>query len=249
MPRTPQYCFFTLLSLQWMPYLSFFFFLNNPPPPEISPFSPPAPLPIYAGRRNNHASPPQVSALTQEPVDSCHANVKDRLDAVPHRLRGHQRFFGHRDVRGACRDHQHDAFSADFLVATDGDRAGKGMKFRPAVQSPDAFEQRLVAPSNQDVVFPPEHAPHNPFDLLGRLAAREDYFRKSLSKRPVVIDFGVAQVLVGEGAEPVHGLLDAEPSAPDLAQHFRDFFRSQFVLRPILGLTRPNPPAQWPIES
>ena len=43
-----------------------------------------------------------------------------------------------------------------------------------------------------------------------------------------MVDLGIAQVLVREVAEAVHGVLHVQASPPDLPQHLGNFFRRQF---------------------
>ena len=57
---------------------------------------------------------------------------------------------------------------------------------------------------------------------------------RKIVQAAVMVDLGVAQVFVGEVAEAIHGVLDAQASPPDLPQHLGNFFRGQF-LRPPTG--------------
>ncbi len=105
------------------------------------------------------------------------------------------------------------------------------MKFRPFVEFPDTFKQGLIGFSDQDILLSGEHAAHDAFHMFRVLAARENHFRETLAERTVMVNLGVAELLIGQVTQAVHGVFYTELSAAQLAQHFGDFFSGQQGLR------------------
>lgn len=105
------------------------------------------------------------------------------------------------------------------------------MKFRPFIEFPDTFEQGLIGFSDQDIMLSGEHAAHDAFHMFRALAARENHFRKTLAERTVMVNFRVAELLIGQVPQAVHRVFHAQSPAAHLAQHFGDFFSGQQGLR------------------
>src|SRR2546426_5344383 len=95
---------------------------------------------LHARDDDDHAGAAQVAALAEQPVDSGHTDVVERLRAIAHRFGSDQGFFRYRDVGSPCRHHQHFALAANLPVAANGDGARKRMELGARVQLPDAFE-------------------------------------------------------------------------------------------------------------
>src|SRR5208282_4078039 len=75
-----------------------------------------------------------------------------------------------------------------------------------------------------------QHAAHNSLDMSRIFAARENHFRESLAKRPVMIDLGITQVFVGQIAQALHRVFHTQLPPPHLPEHLCNFFRCQCPL-------------------
>ena len=70
-------------------------------------------------------------------------------------------------------------------------------------------------PGHDDVLALAGDAVHDGGDLLGRFALAEHRLGKAAAEGPMVVDLGKAQILVGQGAELVGGLIGRNPTRLD----------------------------------
>ncbi len=82
----------------------------------------------------------------------------------------------------------------------------KRVELGALVKRLDQLVQFLVAPRDQNVVLVAQHALHDAHNVLGRLAARKDDFRKSLAQRAVVVDARIADIFKRKIAQAVNGV-------------------------------------------
>src|SRR5579883_547840 len=94
----------------------------------------------------------------------------------------------------------------------------KRMEFRFRRKLTNSPEELLVAACNQNIVTTRQHAAHHAFHLLRLLATAKDHFREPLPQRPVMVDFRVPQVFIGQVTKLFHGVIHAERATTHLLQ-------------------------------
>ena len=55
--------------------------------------------------------------MGKKPVNASDSNVIEMLNAIAHKFRRNNGFFGHRNVAGSCRDDSNDSFAVELVVA------------------------------------------------------------------------------------------------------------------------------------
>ena len=149
--------------------------------------------------------------MVQEPVYARNTHVEHPGHVAVHNLGGHGRLGGHRQVRGASAYDQHPRDPGLLPAAVDADGPGRLVVFGVPDQLSDRLECAGVRPGHQDSVRVMENGLRNGGDLAGRLALSEHDLRKSLAKRPVVVNLRKVQVLKGQVPKLGQDLVDVQP--------------------------------------
>jgi hypothetical protein len=152
--------------------------------------------------------------MVEKAVDASDAYVVEAGDAIAHKLRGQDGFFGDGNVAGAGGDHRDHAFAGDFVIALNGDYAGEFVEFGGAIDALYSGKDFFVGPSDQNILLgvPALHGLRDSHDLFGSFAFAEDHFGESLAQSAVMIHFCEAQVLERQILQTAQRLVSGKAS-------------------------------------
>ena len=155
---------------------------------------------LHPGHDDHHFRLVDSLSLIEETMEPGDADVEEPLDVTVRTLGGDRRLFRDRKIGRAGGDHQHATEPTRLALAL---APGDAALFR-VTDAGQPLGQRFgilrIDPRDHHVMTTGGQTLGDLEDLGSRLALREDHFGDALAQRPVVIDLGIAQVLVGKVA-------------------------------------------------
>ena len=167
-------------------------------------------------------------------MNARNANVVNLLDAITHQPGGQNRFFADANVAGSRGNHGNRAFASDFMIAFDGNHAGKRVEFRGFADAFDGSKYFGVRAGYQHIVLAalmPQHRVHNFRHLYRCFSFAEDDFGKPLAERTMVIHLRKSNIFKGQMLDPLHRGASREFSALHRFQKVQNFFSSHELTR------------------
>jgi hypothetical protein len=185
----------------------------------------------HTGQRTFHAGADYYDtrfgerrAMGEQAVNSGDSDVIDMLNFVAHHFGGDYRFFGYRDVAGSGGDDHDHALAALLIlaIALEHDGASQGTKFgavhgggyRGVLFGGRSGREHVAALSGQ--------AAEDLRYLPWRFALSKNYLGHALAQGAMVVDLGKTQVLKGQVAQPLDGLVGRDALFPDLIEQLTE---------------------------
>ena len=168
------------------------------------------------------------AAVGEKAMDAGDSDIVERLDFVAHQFGGDNRLFSDGNVAGSSGDDCDDALirlraaisAARRVVAAKGDTAGERAIFGRGDLGRNGVELFFGGAGGEDVgvgVMGGE-AGEDLRDLRGCFSLAEDDLRHSVAQRPMMVEFGEAQVFEGQMAKARESFVGGELTGADISK-------------------------------
>ena len=163
-------------------------------------------------------------------MDAGHADVVQVLDVVAHHLRGHDRFFGDRNITGPRRDDYDFSLAVFRAVSLEHDGARQFAILRLAHSTAHRGELFFSSARGQHGRLVPRQPREDRRHLPGGLALGQHHLGEAGAQRAVVIHLGEVQVFERQVTEASDGLVGRELASAHVVEELSNSVGIQVAL-------------------
>jgi len=155
---------------------------------------------------------------TKIPIQYLHFTLSSGSEII-HQLQSNYSLFCNGNIRGAGRNDEYRAFTADRPVAADHNRTSGLMEFRSGLDFLHAVVLVDAGTRYEYVVLPGPHCLNDLRHVVRSFSCSKNHLRKALAQRAVVIDVRKTQIFEGEISESLDGLILRQAAALQISEN------------------------------